>query len=518
VTLVTPISARVYYDPALQYLLSSLEPFVGRAYHYIDHPGTPVEVLGTAVLGATYPFTASNIDSFVAYHLAHPELFMTLGQTLLVMASIATYLLLVRRAFPVRHWTQAIAAVGIAGAFFGLHPEAFTTLAIWSHTSFCFIGGTLLSLMVVMAVRTTRPPAWRHVLALGVAGGVLTSVQLYFAAWVIGTTVAVVAASRLHGSTTRSAVRLGEATIGMALLGFVLATLPIHDQYLNLAAWIIELIAHQGNYGDGPTGFSTPERFASNLQDLALVQPGLFIATLAGVGIFVWRLLLHPSGENGPQRAAGLGLVVQIIVLLVLVAKHPGQRYLLPIAATLPMLWAVLAASFDPFSAASRRFSAAVGVVCLGLFGGGLVSATTAHLTLADTLRRDDASIHAWLEEHASERGIDANMLRVFWTYGTASQCQALWYAQYSADNIFADRIASLCPRDGSIDIWKEIAWTASGRTPLSSLRNWDVEVIPANLLRSYPGAALPGIRYETSLSATTPSYGSLVLIARQST
>jgi len=103
VTWLVPISPRVYYDPAMQYMLSSLALFRGTAYHCIDHPGTPVEMLGTLLLALTYPFVGLSTGSLIAFHLSHPDVFMSIAQTLLLMGTLVTCALL--RLGHCRLWT-----------------------------------------------------------------------------------------------------------------------------------------------------------------------------------------------------------------------------------------------------------------------------------------------------------------------------------------------------------------------------------------------------------------------------
>jgi hypothetical protein len=519
VTVVAPISTRVFYDPAVQYMLASLAVFRGASYHYIDHPGTPVELLGTLGLALTYPFVSGAPEGFIAHHLAHPEQFMAMAQGFLAVTSIATCVFFIKSALVVRHWSQALAAVGLGGTFFGLHPDAFSTLAIWSHASFCFIGGTLLSSFVLLAVRQPHRTRWRAVLALGFACGVLTSIQLYFAAWVIGTAIALTLAARLSGLKTRYALRRGEATFAMAAFGFVVATLPIHDHYLEFASWIVSLSTHEGIYGDGPQGFSSPELLASNALDLVQQQPVLFAVTAAALALTLVRIVRPTTtGQAGiTLRAVGAGLVIQTLVLIVLVAKHPGSKYLLPIAATLPVLLAVMLESTEPLAATSRRFAVAVGVVGLVFFGNGLRTAFDSHVDLANTLRRDDTSMEVWLDSMASKRGVNRDSLRILWTYGTTSQCYAIWYAEWSTDYLFQNDVARLCPRDGNLDIWQGSVSSSSGSVDVKNVSDWDVEVIPRNLLERYPRARLPGDVYETQLSSiNTQQYGPLTLIGKQ--
>src|SRR5438128_2129457 len=128
-----PISARLHYDPSLQYMLSSLSWFRGATYAYIDHPGTPLEVLGTVLLALTLPFVNSAPGGFITFHLTHPQVFLGVAQTLLVVASMAVAAWLTRHSIAATHWTAAVASVAVAAQFFVLHPTAFDSLAVWSH-------------------------------------------------------------------------------------------------------------------------------------------------------------------------------------------------------------------------------------------------------------------------------------------------------------------------------------------------------------------------------------------------
>ena len=63
------------YDPEFPYFMNSLSVFNGKPYWYMDHPGTPVELLGTLILTLTYPLTRGSSDNFVMYHISNPGLF-----------------------------------------------------------------------------------------------------------------------------------------------------------------------------------------------------------------------------------------------------------------------------------------------------------------------------------------------------------------------------------------------------------------------------------------------------------
>ena len=64
--------------------MNSLAIFKNGRYGYIDHPGTPVQVVGTILLGGMYPFTKDVPGGFVSYYLREPGRFLDVAHALLV--------------------------------------------------------------------------------------------------------------------------------------------------------------------------------------------------------------------------------------------------------------------------------------------------------------------------------------------------------------------------------------------------------------------------------------------------
>jgi hypothetical protein len=514
--LVMPLTARLHYDPSLQYMLSSLAWFRGGTYDYIDHPGTPVEVVGTVLLGLMYPLTASSPGGFIAYQLAHPQVFLSVAQTLLVATSVVVCFVFAQRAISdVTHWTQALVCAGLAGLFFVLLPDAFQSLAFWSHESFCFPAGTLLSLLVLLAVRRGGRPTWCVV--LGLAAGVLTSVQVYFAAWVVGTTVALAVVTRISGATWRHTVWVGLTVAATSAVGFVVATLPIHDRYRQFGGWMRLLLTHQGTYGADPEGLPSAQLAASNFGSLVGGAPLLFGASGAVLLLLTWRLchvrLSRASFTcHTGLLCAGLGFVAQVLVLLLMVTKHPGLKYLLPVAATLPVLAATALDGLDPKMLSTRILFGGLGLTLLAGFAAALSAAVAAHTGAVEALRRDDAATEQTLATLASQRGENRASLRTLWTYGTTSPCYALWFGDEGADDLFHEDIARVCPNDANLNVWNAEITSNESNSSLADSPDWDIVVIGQDMATINPQARPPGKAY---LSATpSAGYGPLVFIS----
>ena len=125
------------YDPQMAYFMNSLAPFKGASFFYTDHPGTPVEIIGTMLLGITYAFF-TNHANFIGYHLENPELFLNLAHGFITLLSVLCAIYFFLTVLNTWQKPNVYLALSPALIFYGLHPYSFKTLTVWSHTSFNF--------------------------------------------------------------------------------------------------------------------------------------------------------------------------------------------------------------------------------------------------------------------------------------------------------------------------------------------------------------------------------------------
>jgi hypothetical protein len=230
------------------------------------------------------------------------------------------------------------------------------------------------------------------------------------------------------------------------------------------------------------------------------------------VGLLIGRMVhaaRHGCRDVG-LWAGGFGFLAQSLVILFLVAKHPGVRYLLPLAATAPLLLAAALSGLSPAQAAHRGLVGLSAVAVLW-FGVSLVMAVAAHVTLAANMQRDDAATEAWLQDLAAHRGVDRSALRILWAYGTTSPCYALWLGDTFSDGLFRSDIGRLCARDGNLDIWQPAIVSGTGVAGMDAAAEWDVAIVPLSLAERYPAARPPGGASTPGIGS--PSYGELVFI-----
>jgi hypothetical protein len=297
----------------------------------------------------------------------------------------------------------------------------------------------------------------------------------------------------------------------MAGIGFLVATLPIHDQYPQFLDWIWSIFSHEGTYGRGTPGVLNPDQMGSNLIALVLQDKFLFAAGGVGVIILSWRLWLtrRQRPDYPVLWGAGLGLVVQLLVLLLMNAKHPGfgDHYLIPVAATLPLVFAAVLDKVEFWPKRTQLLLAALGFAALAVLGRTMQSAIVAYRAESNFIGTIDIATENMLARLADERHIPRESLRTLWTYGTGSPCYALWFADgYTADRTFRNDITQICPHDG----------LTGGSIDLAEYRDWDVAVLTDGLIAELdPVIRPPGSHSYASSIDSIRGFGKLVFLTR---
>lgn len=490
-TWIQPISP--YYadfDPEFPYLLNSMGVFNGAPYAYVDHPGTPLEVIGSAIYALTYPWLGRSGESFVLYQLQNPGLFLTLAHGFLLVASGAclAYLAWMRR-------KDAVLLPAALGAlYFAIHPEAFATLVTWSHNSFAFAFGTLYLAVLYRAL--TRAPSGLTVLQLvgfGVWAGLLATVTIYLAAWILGAMAIVVITCRLRALGAWKS--LGSA--GMLLLagiaGFFVGVLPVLAHMPYFFGWIGSLLSHRDLYLVGSVSRPPIERLAANFVWLFQRAPQLFITValligLAAAAFGMWRKRIPAAPVAWAFVAGTIGMIV---LLTGFILDHPKLEFMISVAAVTPMLAVALFDIFESGQAISpwieRAVAALIFVGVLVALGVGILDQEAKAARIAQVSAQTDAAIATYAEETGRPR----SDLMVLWAYRSYSPCFALWFGNESTAKAFSRELRQLCYRQFELNIYGQNVVSGPGARPLADYK-WDMIVGCADafqipLLRDLP-------------------------------
>jgi hypothetical protein len=358
----------IKYDPEYAYFLNSLLVYKSQPYAYVDHPGTPIEILGSGLLALTY-FTAQHPTlTFVQYHIRNPQVFLGIARGFLTISSIFCLVLLARYAVKKRQTLDVLVSLGVAGSFFAVHPPfAFASTVYWSHNSFAFPFGTLLLLLLLIRLREALRLRWREIAGFGFGAGLLAAIQLWFATWIIGVGIVLALYIFLHDEGWLRGIG-SVVLVGMGTLtGFVTGTLPVAHRYIWLSYWVERLLFHTGRYGHGAAGFTSPEQLLSNLDRLFGQAPEVLIASIFTLVLAVLVLIYRRKHlrEDPVHGSVVIGLTLQLALLLFIVLKHPGRHYLLGAAAIIPVLLAGAYGLIGQADARMRRTAAGIGALLL---------------------------------------------------------------------------------------------------------------------------------------------------------
>ena len=301
-------------DPTYIYLMSSLNVANLRRPYYTDHPGTPVQVLGGAVirimnLGSNEATTARSV-------LTNPDRYARVINGVLVLFCGLSVLivgyagLVVFRNLPMALLLQAtpFASATTLEGLLQLRPEPLM-IAL----------SMLITSVVLLALKHEAGFArLRYAMGLGVLLGIGLAAKVNFLP------VALLALIVLPSWRGRLVL------MGAAVLAFLFSICPILNVSLvrQMVGFIFNAATHTGRYGSGQAGVIDPRQYLSAAKASILGDAVFFV--LVGIGILVLLLKARFPKLSGTMYRCLLGVTAAEVLQLLIVAKHPASRYLIP--------------------------------------------------------------------------------------------------------------------------------------------------------------------------------------------
>ena len=484
------------YDPEFAYLMNSLEVFKGHPYVYVDHPGTPVEVLGTVIYALIYPFLHLTPSQFIVYNLENPGPFLNVGHAVLTLASIACAVVFFRVAMPAKLLRSSLFAAALATSYFALHPQSFRFTSIWSHNSFAFPVGTLLLVLLFRSLNyePRHDIPTRQLVMLGLGAGVFSAITIFFASWIGGMVLAVLTAYRLGGHAWKRTIGAVLVLGGSSVVGFFLAVLPVLRRIRYSYGFIRSLLLHKQEYL-GLSGSSTLDSMSRNLQSLVRDAPVLAIITgvalvlsLFAVAFWRRRLAAHP-GAGGTVY----GLSIQAVLLSAFLLNDYSLRYFLALAAIIPVLVMALWQILGNDRPAGRAVQYAVILLVSTGLVAGLWNQVSFQRDFSALVAQRTVQQRTAIAQYAQTSGKPRDEMVVIWSYGTYNRCVSLWFGNSSAGHAFNEEVASICP-DFYYSVFSGgVTYLAnkSGNIKIDTAKpfgdlNWDVYLgCPASFLES---------------------------------
>ena len=436
------------YDPQMAYFMNSLAPFKGAPFFYTDHPGTPVEMIGTMLLGITYVFFPKHTN-FIVYHLENPEYFLNLAHGLITLLSVLCAIYFFLTVLGTLQKPNVCLALSLALLFYGLHPYSFKTLTVWSHTSFNYPLGTGYLILLFTVVHHTQGQISNRLAAgLGLALGVMIAVMINFIPWLVITLVFIFLSSGMKRIAWKKSLITGSILVLSCATGFLVSILPSIHRMPYFFGFIYNLYSHQLLYGTGPEGIPSISLLWSNLRDMVTFAPLVFLVMLASLLISLFIFLQRDSRipENHSLWALNFSLLFQCGMITLAILKHPGKHYLLSLAATLPVLSLAILKLSDFNWRFGRQLGSALitfSIISISVFA--LLSIKNRQAELWEA-RAVEAEINRVIREQEIRFDKKPGELLILRTNETYSYCSALLHGDFFTGGVFATEITKWCP------------------------------------------------------------------------
>lgn len=434
-------------DPDYVYLLNAAALATFHSPGHTDHPGTPVQLLGAAVLRVTH--LAAGENEFTTDVVNRPEFYLAVfhGTMLWLYAGVlvlAGWAILRFCESPVLALCLQLApwlSVSSMNAMTRVMPEPLL-LSVSAG----------LGVMLLIHARAGRQVHPRR-FAIGYA----IVIGLAVATKVTALPLAIIPILMLPNLRPRLWFALG------ALMSFALLTAPMISRYKGFAVWLLHLFTHAGKYGSEEVGFPSPGVYLQSAVLLVRHEPLLTGLVLLAGAVAVWGFMNgHNNGQGEEKRAQDrvlLAVVLAQLLQLMMVAKHPDPRYLVPALGLLGINAGLVWRRIARFGQSPR-------------LGRGLVLVllTVAAIVQTRGLRRLSRMMEAHrvtqqrVVEVAVNRGASA---RKIYYYGASAVPYALRFGDRHCNSLFAERIFAHYSSVYFYDIWQRQFTGAGGEVDI---------------------------------------------------
>ncbi len=321
------------YDPAYSYLLNSLSIAHFHPPAHTDHPGTSLQLFGAAAVKLTHwTVGTGTLESDL---LTRPEFYLTVIW-IAALVTLATLLFLI--GLWVFRETAEVSTAILLQVSPLLSPACFSELP---HVAPEILLLTITSALGAVVLIHIRQAASLSDQGLAVLGGILVGLAMATKL----TAIPIVFLPAVVLPRWRTRIRYGLFAFGTFFL--VMIPVIVGGELRSSLVWIYRLIVHTGLYGSGSAGLLDVAKYSESLTTLLRNDPSLCAAILISLGIFIWSSpKFGPTSESDCCQMMRKGLLavtsVQIVQVL-MVAKHPAGRYLLPSLGLLGLNLALIA-------------------------------------------------------------------------------------------------------------------------------------------------------------------------------
>ncbi|MBK8554198.1 MAG: hypothetical protein IPL53_25380 [Ignavibacteria bacterium] len=340
-----PYYTNSQYDPGYVYLISSLNlsQMSGYGVGHIDHPGTPVQVIGAVVIKLGYLFSGSD-DNMVKDVLMNPEKYMSeINYVFLFINCIGLFIL----------GLAAYKAYSNVSVSLLMQLTPFTSISILSLSTLVrpenfmiFIVCIFISALILFVNEIEMNPKknMRYLMLLGIISGLGLASKITFFPLIL------IPLMLFRGIKYKLIYLL------IIAISFIIFVIPAVSAYnINyFIEWVFNLFLYSKKYGRGEPTIIDSNSFLYNIRriiskefifDIAyfMICLSLFVCLIPRAGNYFAKFkneFLKNTGNRLKRIKIGftddtkfrlvLGLFLTMTLQVLIVAKHYGENYMFP--------------------------------------------------------------------------------------------------------------------------------------------------------------------------------------------
>lgn len=315
------------YDPAYAYLYNSLNMATFKLSGHIDHPGTPMQVLGGAILKISYTINPVGAETLTEAVIAQPEYYLNILNKSVAWMGVLSLLILgiLVLIFTKNLWyaillqaTPLFSEILLYNGFLRISQEAVLMIGSITFGVFC---------LYWLFKHDKKTPQY-----FSNGFGIITGFGL--ASKIIFLPLMIIPLVILKNKETRTRY------IKASVLSFIFFTIPIIPAYLSMGWWIIRLFSHSGIYGSGDATIINTSNYFTDLKSMLTGEPVLLITFLLAAVFLIFLFIRKTKSKEKKEKTSHTDLDKSFLLLLaifitqavgfIITAKHPKVSYLMP--------------------------------------------------------------------------------------------------------------------------------------------------------------------------------------------
>ncbi len=303
-------------DPAYLYLINSLYVMEHQAPFFIQHPGTPVMLLGGLVIKLLHPFMS--MEGMIKAVVAAPEWHLHMMYALLLLLYIGSLLWIGVCALKRTGSMVYALLTQVPGLLYlTMYHGMGTFLAIPANVCAETLQITLMNVFLVFVIdEFFGKSSVRRALLLGFVAGVLMATKV--------TAMAVLVLPLMILSTWRARF----AYVASIVVGFVIFTQPVWSRYPLIFAWLKSLVVYTGFHATGSATFINWSNYAAAFARLIATNWLVSIVLFASIVTVLRRAFFEKTLTVDERRLCALAITTFLHIIVV--GKQASEQYMIP--------------------------------------------------------------------------------------------------------------------------------------------------------------------------------------------